>query len=287
MGVFAHATHLYLPDKEHGRLLVGSMLKSPHSLVISTPYDTWINVYLEMGLSYKDVPEFPTSTTIELNCYDSEGLDVRMYAQDRLAFLFESGCSEVAEQEDQLLEIAAKIWKDDPDRIQPEPMRTPLPDEEDSEDGGNTKPQSREADFWDLAPSDQEKYVQQARGSGEFKKFVTDSTQADDIVPDPAIFEPYLPKERSIDDFHVLLNATSRRLHGAPTDEKQKTILERWMGGKTHSVRSEDYVEAIGSFLGVRGCLWSLESIQQHLGDKIDRRIVNIQHLTERPPNAK
>ena len=68
MGVFAHSTILRIRDKDHARLIAGAMLKSPHSLVFTPPYDGWMNVYLPLGLSYQDIPELPTATAIELNC---------------------------------------------------------------------------------------------------------------------------------------------------------------------------------------------------------------------------
>ncbi|MBX3729142.1 MAG: hypothetical protein KF858_08140 [Candidatus Sumerlaeia bacterium] len=277
MGIYAHSTHLFLPDKDHGRLLAGALFKSPHSLVLSTPYGNWINVYLQMGLSCKDIPQLPTTTHIELNCYNSEGLDVRLYARDRLAFLFESGCNELAEQEDQLMELAAQLWQLDPGR--------PIPEVPTRPESGDDLPAPSEPSFWDLTPAQQEEYLAQARRSGEFQEVLRRSTDSEDLVPDPEAFGPYLPADRTIDEFRVLLAATSRRLLGPPIMGSEVAALQRWMG-TDHSTRAEDYVAAIASFLGVRGALWSLESIQEHRAEQINRRIIPIDQLDQPPPRT-
>jgi hypothetical protein len=277
VGIYAHSTHFYLPDKDHGRLLASALFKSPHSLVLSTPYSSWINAYTQMGLSCKDIPQLPTTTHIELNCYNSEGLDVRLFTRDRLAFLFESGCNELAEQEDQLMELAAQLWHLDPAR--------PIPDVPTRPESGDDLPAPAEPSFWDLSPAQQEEYLAQARRSGEFQEVLRRSTDSEDLVPDPEAFGPFLPPDRTVDDFRILLAAISRRLLGPPVMGAEIAALEKWMG-TTHSTRAEDYLAAIAAFLGVRGALWSLESIQQHCADKIDRRIIPIHHLDQSPPRT-
>lgn len=277
MGLYAHVTHLHLPEKGQARVVAGALLKSPHPLILSTPYGKWINVYLQMGLSYKDVPEFPTTPHVELNCYDGEGLDVRLYAQDRLAFLFESGCSEFAEQDERLLEIAAELWEADPNHPVASPASNPT--------GEEALPGPLKPTFWDLAPDQQEKYIAQANRSGEFKKVVAATTDSDELVPDPALFAPYLPEGNTLDDFRNLLAAISTRSYGEPTDSDQRAALQKWMGA-AHSPKAEDYLRAVSRFLGLKGSLWSLESIQDNLADKIDRRIVPLDQLEADPPTS-
>lgn len=267
MGVYSHATHVYLPEKETGKVIAGAMLKSAQPLVLCKPYGKWINVYLELGLSYKDVLEFPTAAYIEMNCYNSEGLDVRLYAQDRLVYKFESGCGDVTEEEDVLVEIAADLWaKDNPELAAAARAEAAKPANSEEEVA------RKSPDFWHLAPGEQEKFIARARESSKYKQFLSTS-QAEDTLPDVKVFGPYLPEGRAIDDLHLLFLAISHRLHGAPEDERQKAVLEKWMGS-AHSPNAEDYLRAVQDFLGLKGSLWSLDSIHTDLADKIDRRIV-------------
>ncbi len=354
MGVYAHATHVYVPDNDTGRVIAGALLKSTQALVISKPYGKWINVYLEMGLSYKDCVEFPTAAHIELNVYNSEGFDVRLFAQDRLAFMYENGAGDVGEEEEQLMEIAADLWeKENPDAAKAasesirsrvegskadgsksaaEPGKEALgffglaeseqqewvkksgAAEEDEEapakaadlwakenpekaaaakaaaaSASDSVSEAAEAGddaapgFWGLPQDAQEKYLQQARDSGVFRKYVSDS-QTEEEVPSCEPFKPYLPEGTLPGDFHRLLGAMQGRLHGAPTDEAEKALLEKWMDGKCHSDKAEDYVAAIARFFGLKGSLWSMESITAQMADKIAHRIVALEHL-EKAPN--
>ncbi|MCB2155213.1 hypothetical protein KQI84_10020 [bacterium] len=276
MGVFAHSTVLYISDKDQGRLIAGAMLKSPHSLVFTPPYGSWMNVYLPLGLSYKDIPELPTSTAIELNCYDSEGLDVRLFTSDRIAFMFESGCGDVGEEEDELLEIASGLWEKEQDG-DAEQIEVAAPADGEGDEAVTEK---RKKTFWDLSPEDQEKYVSQARSSGEFKKFV-DSSTSEDNIPDVAPFAPFLPEGRTLDELQVLLGAIAKRLHGPPTDVKELESIKKWMDGKDHSDNAEDYLQAVANFLDVRGGVWSLEALQEKMADKIDRRIISLDAVSQ------
>ncbi|MBI5155204.1 hypothetical protein HZA57_08200, partial [Candidatus Poribacteria bacterium] len=212
MGIFSHATYLYLSDSATGRVLAGALLKGANAVVIAPPQGKWLTVYLPLGLSYKDVPELPTASAIELNCYDSEGLDLRLYTQDRLAFHFESGGSEVSAEEDQLLEIAEDLWN----KEHPDALKT----QTESKDDEDTKP----AGFWGLSQEQQNEYVTKARGSGEFRKFV-ETTSSEDSVPDVKPFEPFIPEGRTPEELHLLLAAVSHRLHGPPASEKEKLAL--------------------------------------------------------------
>lgn len=280
MGLYSHATHLFVPDKDQARQVVAALLRSPHSLVISTPYGNWLNVYLPLGLSYKDVPELLTTPHLELNCYDSEGFDVRLYQADRLAFHFESGCGDVSAEEDELLEIAEKLWREDPNR--PVRRTTPIPATDDGEEAAEHI-KAREPDFWDLDKEQQDRYIAMARKSGDFQKFVQRTTQSDENIPLVDILEPYLPEGRSLTDLHLLIAGASRRLYGPPSDEREQAVLERWMNGRNHSTQAEDYVAAVARFFELKGSLWSLEAIQQQKADKIDRRIVPVAELIEPP----
>lgn len=361
MGIFAHATHVFIPEKETARVIAGAMLKSAQSLVVSKPYGKWINVYLEMGLSYKDVLDFPTAPTIELNCYNSEGFDLRLFAQDRLMFIYENGCGDAGDDEAQVMEIAADLWeKENPEaakaakdaaahsrsnvakaKAAPDTSAEPgrealgffgLSEDEQQEwarkagaasDGDDLDEQAlekaadlwakenpdkaeaakkaaasaaaveKQADaeaagdaralgFWGLSPAEQEKYVAQARQSGDFASKVNES-QTEEAVPACDAFAPYLPEGRTAADLHRLLTAMNGRMYGAPTGENDKALLERWMNGKSHSERAEDYVAALGAFFGLKGSAWSLDTIQEQLADKIERRIVALEHLEAMP----
>ncbi len=355
MGVYAHATHVYVPDIDTGRVIAGALLKSPHSLAISKPYGKWINVYLEMGLSYKDCLEFPTAAHIELNVYNSEGFDLRLFAQDRLAFLYENGAGDVGEEEEQLMEIAADLWeKENPEaakaakdatRSRMEGSKTDVPktdaepskealgflglspeeqqewvkksgaSEEDEEAlskaadlwakenpekaaaakaaasaSGDTGESIEAGDgtvpgFWGLPEPEQEKYLSQARQSGVFRKYVNES-QIEDDVPSCDPFKPYLPEGTTPQDLHRLLKAMQGRLHGPPNEETEKALLEKWMDGKNHSDRAEDYIAAISRFFGLKGSLWSIESITEQLSDHIAHRIVGLEHLEQTPKSV-
>lgn len=285
MGVYAHATHLHLPNREQGRLLAGAMLGSAHPVVICPPYGSWINAYLPMGLSYKDVPEFPTSACIEMNCYDSEGLDIRVYASDRLAFLFESGCGDVAAEEDKLLEIAAQLWEEDPARPVPKSQSVPDTESDAPEELQEAAREAREKapDFWDLDPALQEPYLAKARDSGTFRKFVEEQS-GDGTLPNPAPLKPFLPEGRTIEELTALLRAIHHRLQGPPQDAAQKAALAQWMPeGREHSTAAEDYLGAVARFLGLRGSLWSLETLQEQHASRIDRRIVPLEVIDQRP----
>ncbi len=278
MGIYAHAIHLHVPDKDTGRLLATGLLKSQQSLIICKPYDCWINVYLEMGLSYKDVLDLPTATYIELNCYDSEGLDLRVYASDRMVFLFESGCGDVGEEEDQILEIAEEIWKkENPELASKAAIEKPTVEGE-----GEPVAVSQPTTFWTLSEEEQEPFLKKARESSEYKDFVNDS-QSEDALPDSKLFEPYLPEGRTLEELNHLLGAISCRLHGPPTDEAEIAAIEKWMNGERHSTKAEDYVAALSRFFGLRGSVWSLETIQAQLADKVDRRIIATDALDAMP----
>lgn len=361
MGIFAHATHVFIPEKDTARVVAGALLKSAQSLVVSKPYGKWINVYLEMGLSYKDVLEFPTVPTIELNCYNSEGFDLRLFAQDRLMFMYENGAGDAGDDEAEAMERAAELWeKDNPEaakaakeaaatsrssvaKAKPatdggaEPGREALgffglseaeqaeyarkagasADAEEFDEQAIEKaadlwakenPEMAEAakkaaldaataekqadaeatgdakalGFWGLPKAEQDKYVAQAReASGESKGAA--ATHTEEAVPACDAFAPYLPEGRTPSDLHRLLVAMTGRQYGPPQNESDKALLELWMGGRSHSERAEDYVAAIGAFLGVKGSCWSLDAIQEQLADKIERRIVATELLEFMP----
>lgn len=266
MGLYAHSTHVYVADKDHGRVLASGILKSSQPLVLSSPYGRWINVYLSLGMSYKDVPDLPTATYVELNCYNGEGLDLRLYTADRLACLFQSGCGEREAEDDHAMEIAAAMWEKE------------NPGAKETADG---KPRS----FWTQAEAEQEKWLSRARQSGEFRQYLTD-TEHDVSIPDLSGFDPYLPDGRTLDDLERLLNIVTRRFHGPPSSGDDVAAIRRWMDGKVHSSHAEDYVQAIARFFDFRGALWSLESIQQHQATGIDRGIIKIEKLDQPPPTG-
>jgi hypothetical protein len=272
LGLFAHSTHVFIPDREHGKLVAGALLRTQHSAVMSTPYGKWLNVYLPLGLTYKDVPDLPTATFLEFNCYDSDGLDLRLYTSDRIAFIFESGLTDVGEEEDRLLEIASGIYEQSTSQPLEEPEAAPEAAGEDGKAGTT---------FWRLEEAQQNEWVERARQSSEFKSFVS-QTVSEDNIPDLAPLAPYLPEGRSLDELKTLLAAVQARLLGPPSREEHRLVLEKWMEA-AHSDRAEDYVEAIGKFFGFRGCLWSLETIQEKMGELIDRRIIPIDSLDFHP----
>jgi len=278
VGVYAHATHVHLPDRDQGKVIAGALLKCPHDVVISPPYGKWINAYLPMGLSYKDVKELPTAPHVEVNVYDSTGLDIRLYSQDRLSFLFESGVGDdAAEQEDELLEIASQIWEKENPKAAAAAKSAVIP----KGDGEGDAPPPSKADFWSLAEVEQNKYLAMARGSGEFRKFV-ETSSVEDSVPDVACFKPFMPEGRDIDELHLLLLGTSHRPYGPPQDERVRAAVVKWMG-KEYSDKAEDYAGAIAKCLDLRGSLWSVDSILSQLSDKVDRRIVAIAALDAAP----
>lgn len=279
MGLFAHAAHLHTPDKETAKFLAGALLRSSHAPVIATPYGHWLNVYLPMGLSYKDVPELPTATYVEINVYDSEGLDLRLCKSDRLAYHFESGVEDAAEEEDQLLEIAAALWRKDHPEEKREAAGTGDVASEVEEDARKGK------DFWTLEKAEQDAYLERARQSGEFAR-MRDQTSEEAAAPDPAGFEGLLPEGRTLEELRALLNGISRRRFGPPANSDERAAIARHMEGKDHSTKAEDYAAAIARFLGLRGSLWSLETILEQRQDKVDRRVVPIDAL-DAPPSLK
>jgi hypothetical protein len=280
VGLFAHAAHLHTPDKETAKFLAGALLRSPHAPVIATPYGHWLNVYLPMGLSYKDVPELPTATYVEVNVYDGEGLDLRLYKSDRLAYQFESGVGDAAEEEDQILEIAADLWR----KEHPEEKREAAASAVAGDVASEVEEDARKGkDFWTLEKAEQDAYMERARSSGEFAK-VRDQTSEESAAPDPADFEGLLPEGRTLEELRALLNGISRRRLGPPANSDERAAIARHMEGKEHSTKAEDYAAAIARFLGLRGSLWSLETILEQRQEKVDRRIVPIDAL-DAPPS--
>ncbi len=259
MGVFAHVTCLHIPDAERGRILASALLRGSQPAVISTPYGRWMNAYLPLGISYKDVPDLPTATHLEINCYNSEGLDLRLYSSDRLVFLFESGCGEGADEQEHLMEIAARLWKEQHQQSA-----------EDIETG-------RPITFWGLEEEQQQPWLLKAEETEEFKAFLNQS-QADMEIPDFSALVPFLPQGRDVAEFECLLKATERRTHGEPSDPGEIAALQKWMG-RRHSECAEDYLEAIAKFIGLRGVLWSLPTIEDRLMDKIESGIIKVDLL--------
>ncbi len=270
VGVFAHVTCLHIPDSGRGRLLAAAVLRGSRPGVISSPYGKWLNAYLPLGVSWKDVPDLPTATHIEINCYDSEGLDLRLYASDRLAFFFESGCGEDSGEEDRLMDIAAQLWLAE----NPFPAGTEAPDHRDN--------------FWSLDPKGRQPWLDKAAQTREFRDFINQSREEMDI-PDCEPLRPFLPAGRDLAEFQNLLRATQKRLHGAPESPAEVAALAKWMRGRAHSDLAEDYVRAIAEFLGLRGTLWSLPAIESRLAAELNRGIIPINALEEKPtldPNA-
>lgn len=278
MGLYAHATHLSAPDKETGKFLAGALLRSPHGPVVATPYGKWLNAYLPLGLSYKDAPELPTATNIEINVYDGEGFDIRLFKADRLAYLFESNCGDdAAGEEDRLLEIASAQWKAE----HPDEQRSLSSDEIDphsevEEDIHTGK------DFWTLPEEEQEAYIRKARESAEFKAFQAESRR-EAAAPDCSDFADLLPEGKPLDGLKALLDAAARRLAGPPADGPAREALDAACPAGAANAKAEDYAAAIAAYLGLRGSLWSLDAIQDQLADKIDRRIIPIDALDARP----
>lgn len=266
MGLYAHATHVYVTDKDHGRTLASGILKSTQPLVLSTPYGRWINVYLSLGMSYKDVQDLPTATYLELNCYNSEGLDLRLYTADRLACLFQSGCGEREADDDRAMEIAADLW-------------------EKENTGARESADGRPRTFWTQPEAEQEKWVARARQSGEFRQYLND-TEHDVSLPDLSGFDPYLPDGRTLDDLERLLTIVSRRFAGPPTQADDLACIRKWMDDKPHSTAAEDYVQAIARFFELQGALWSLDAIQQHRAADVDRGIIKIEKLDQSPTSG-
>lgn len=282
MGLYAHSIHLLAADKDTGRFLAGHLLKSSQSLVVATPYGRWITVYLPMGLSYKDVADLPTAQYVELNCYDGEGFDVRLYAQDRLAYLFESGCGDLSEVEDKLMEVAAGIWREE----HPDEERETVEETASTHDiSGDEEVDPRQGkDFWSLAEDVQNEYLARAKASPDYGAFL-EGLGTSHASPDPAPFAHFLEgAEATPADLKEFLDAAATRLAGPPKDDRHKAVLARRMDGREYSDNAADYLAAVAGMLGVRGALWSLEALQQKLADKIDRRIVPIDALDETPP---
>ena len=193
--------------------------------------------------------------------------------------MFESGCGDVGEEEDELLEIASNLWMSEHGGSA-EHIEMPSSDSP-AEDA--PAPETRKKTFWDLTPEEQDDFVTQARSSGEFKKFVDHST-SEENTPEAEAFGPFLPEERTLDEFQTLLGVISKRLHGPPTEARELEIIKRWMEDRDHSDKAEDYLQAVARFLNVRGALWGLEALQDHLADKIDRRIIPIDAVSQLPP---
>src|SRR5690606_3550070 len=83
---------------------------------------------------------------------------------------------------------------------------------------------------------------------------------------------------RDVAEFECLLKATERRTHGEPSDPGEIAALQKWMG-RRHSECAEDYLEAIAKFIGLRGVLWSLPTIEDRLMDKIESGIIKVDLL--------
>jgi enamine deaminase RidA (YjgF/YER057c/UK114 family) len=270
VGVFAHVTCLHIPDFERGKTLATAVLRGSQPAVISSPYGKWLNAYLPLGISWKDVPDLPTATHIEINCYDSEGLDLRLYSADRLAFFFESGCGEDSDEEDRLMEIAAQLWLEE----------NPVPPESEAA--------AHPSNFWSLDPKARQPWLDKAGKTREFRDFVNQSRE-EMGVPDCEPLRPFLPPGRELGELENLLRATLKRLHGPPEDPAETAALSKWMGGRTHSDKAEDYVRAIADFLGLKGAEWSLPSIESRLAAQLNRGIIPINALEETStldPNA-
>lgn len=284
MGLYAHATHIFLPDQEMGRIIATALLKSTHSLVISKPYGKWINVYLPLGLTYKDVKEFPSAVTLELNCFDSEGFEIKLFKNDRLAFHFESGVGDAAEQEDRVLELAEELWqKENPELVtKAREAQKKNASELGSEAEANEEEESATkfdgvTDFWSLSEEDQQDFMNRARNSPEFLTFAQQST-AFDQIPDVEPLEDYLAEGKTSADLEQFLSLCLQR-SSAPTSETDKAFIAKLLGGKEHSLLAEDYLTGFASFFGVRGSLWTVETLMEEKADKIDRRIIPIDAL--------
>ncbi len=282
MGLYAHSTHIFLPDQDTGRLVATALLKSPLSLVISKPYGKWINAYLPMGVTYKDVKEFPSAACFELNCFDSEGLEIKLFKNDRLAFHFESGVSDAAEQEDQVLEIAEQLWqRENPDLVT---QAREAQKKQASNIGSSAEEDAIEGveltalkDFWSLSEEEQKPFMDRARQSSEFKAF-EEKVTATDQLPD---FEPlleFLTTEYSPQDLERFLSLCLQR-GSTPEEEASKAFAAKMLNGKEHSTLAEDYLSAFAKLFGLKGCLWTVETLLEQKADKIDRRIIPIDAL--------
>lgn len=281
MSLFSHATHVYLPDQDTGRVIASAMLRSEHAVLISKPYGKWINAYLPMGLSYKDVKEFPTATALEMNCFEDEGFEIKFFTSDRLAFHFESGMGDIAEQEDELLEIAAEIWEqENPEqaaRIKALHESATLTDN-DSADEDAPPTFERIDDFWSLSVEEQKPFLQKAKSSEKFKKYNLDA-HSDQNKIDVSSISPFLPEGKSLGELEQLIEISTNRFDGPPENDSQKELIAKYMVGKHHSDNAGDYLLAFQNFFEVKGSLWSLESLQDNHSDQIDRRIVSLDKL--------
>jgi len=283
MSISAHASHILIPDKEMGKVVAMAMLKSPYQLVISKPYGQWINGYLPMGLSYKDVKEFPTATCLELNCYENESVEVKFFTSDRLAFEFESGIADEAELEDYVLNQAAELWKkDNPELVEKakEAIRkaNETVDEEDEMGGKQDFSEVEKiADFWSLSEDEKKPYLEKVKATDEYKEKVSSDQES---VPDPAPLEKIIPDGKNLEELNQLVHATAKRKTGAPEDEATKATVAKYMDGKNHSDEAIEYLKAFANFFEVKGSAWSVESIMEKLSDKVDRRIISLEHLS-------
>jgi hypothetical protein len=285
MGLFAHATHIHLPDQDTGRLVASALLKSPLGLVISKPYGKWINAYLPMGISYKDVKEFPTASCLELNCFDSEGLEIKLFKNDRLAFHFESGVSDAVEQEDRLLELAEELWQDEhPELVQQarEAQKQRAHELSNLETQIDDEPPAQAnlaqvKDFWALTPEEQAPYLDRARTSSQFISFSEEITDADHL-PDCEPLLDFLAPDYSRETLEQFLFILLKR-HAPPSSESEKALASRLLGGKEHSTRAEDYLRGFATLFGVRGSLWTVDSLLTEKASAIDRRIISVEAL--------
>lgn len=280
MGLYAHATHIYLPDQDTGRLVATALLKSTHSLVLSKPYGKWINAYLPMGLSYKDVKEFPSAACIELNCFDSEGFEIKLFKNDRLAFHFESGVGDAAEQEDYVLEIAEELWQEDNPELVTKARAAHKQQASDlgsSDEDDSSSPASglKEInDFWSLSEEEQKPYMDRARKSEKVIAYAEKAT-ATDQLPDVEPLTDFLAEGNSAEDLERFLALCVQR-SAPPTEEASKAFAAKMLQGKEHSELAEDYLTAFARLFGLRGSLWTVETLQEQKADKIDRRIIPI-----------
>ncbi|MEQ8819751.1 MAG: hypothetical protein RLY93_05860 [Sumerlaeia bacterium] len=268
MGLFSHATFLLIPSKEHGRLVARSMMESSHSLLFTRPYkqeggkdgEFWMSVYLPLGLAYKDVPELPTTTSLEIDCLDGDGLSLKLFASDRVAFHFETGVGDVGEEEDRLLELAAELYTGE---------NTGASDIAE----GDEDPEAQ--GFWAQDEERQNQYVDRARRSPQYQTYLQESRGAS-AVPPMEPLAPLLPEGRTIDQLGRLLRLAASRLEGAPEAEEDKALLREVMDGKEHSDSAEDFVRALERFFGLKGALHSQESLMEQHSGAVDGRIVTL-----------